>query len=68
MTGEIAVLLASKGDPDDEAIPAVPMQPRAHVPAISGYVVSTAWVAATVAASTSFAKSSAIMRRSMRPS
>jgi DNA modification methylase len=27
-TGEIDVLLASKGDPDDETIPAVPIQPR----------------------------------------
>jgi hypothetical protein len=27
-TGEIDVLLASKGDPDDETIPAVPAQPR----------------------------------------
>jgi DNA modification methylase len=29
-TGEIDVLLASKGDPDDETIPAVPLQPRTH--------------------------------------
>jgi hypothetical protein len=30
-TGEIDVLLASKGDPDDETIPAVPAQPRTRL-------------------------------------
>jgi ParB-like nuclease family protein len=30
-TGEIDVLLASKGDPDDETIPAVPTQPRTRL-------------------------------------
>jgi ParB-like chromosome segregation protein Spo0J len=30
-TGEIDVLLASKGDPDDETVPAVPTQPRTRL-------------------------------------
>jgi hypothetical protein len=30
-TGEIDVLLASKGDPDDETIPAVPAKPRTRL-------------------------------------
>jgi hypothetical protein len=68
-TGEIDVLLASKGDPDDETIPAVPFRPSpAPVSATSGFVGSIALVAAMVATSTSFARSSATMLPSMRPS
>ena len=66
-TGEIDVLLASEGDPDDEIIPAVPVQPRTRHGDI--------WicgehrvVAAMVAISTSFARSSATLLPSMQPS
>ena len=66
-TGEIDVLLALKGVPDDETIPAAPPSP-APVSAISGFVASIALVAAMAVTSTSFVRSLATMLRSMRPS
>jgi len=67
ITGEIDVLLALKGVPDDETIPAAPPSP-APVSAISGFVASIALVAAMAVTSTSFVRSLATMLRSMRPS
>jgi hypothetical protein len=66
-TGEIDVLLALKGVPDDETIPAAPPGP-APVSAISGFVASIALVAAMAVTSTSFVRPLATMLRSMRPS
>ena len=66
-TGEIDVLLALKGVPDDETIPAAPPSP-APVSAISGFVASIALVAAMAVTSTSFVRSLATMLRSTRPS
>jgi ParB-like chromosome segregation protein Spo0J len=66
-TGEIDVLLASKGDPDDETIPAVPIQPRTRLGDI--------WICGQHRVGCGdgrdldfFARSLAMMLRSMRPS
>jgi ParB-like nuclease family protein len=66
-TGEIDVLLSSKADPTTRRF--LPSRPSpAPGSAISGFVASIALVAAMVATSTSFARSSATMLSLMRPS